>query len=62
MANISRIMNTLKIALKNNGKTYKDVGSTLNLSESSVKRLFSTNKITLERIEEICDVIDQFSI
>ena len=58
MANISRIMNTLKIALKNNGKTYKDVGSTLNLSESSVKRLFSTNKITLERIEEICDVID----
>ena len=58
MANLSRIMDTLKHALKNNGKTYKDLGKQLDLSESSVKRLFSTKKITMERVEEICDFVN----
>ena len=58
MANLSRIMDTLKEALKNNGKTYRELGDALELSESSVKRLFSTQKITMERVEEICDFIN----
>jgi DNA-binding Xre family transcriptional regulator len=58
MANISRILDTLKDALKNNGKTYKDVGKALDISESSVKRLFSTKNITMERVEQMCELIN----
>ena len=55
MANISRIISTLKQVLKKDGKTYKDVGDKLKISESSVKRLFSNGSMSLERIELICE-------
>lgn len=56
MANISRIISTLKQVLKKDGKTYKDVGDKLKISESSVKRLFSNGSMSLERIELICEL------
>lgn len=48
---------TLKRALKASGKTYADVAQALDLSEASVKRLFSTHQISLDRLDEICQLI-----
>ena len=58
MANISRIMTTLKKALKSNGMTYKDVAREIDLSESSVKRLFGSTNISMERVEQVCELIN----
>ncbi|MBR9885712.1 MAG: helix-turn-helix transcriptional regulator [Oceanospirillales bacterium] len=48
---------TLKRALKANGTTYADVAKALGLSEASVKRLFSTYQLSLDRLDEICQLI-----
>ncbi|WP_455209173.1 helix-turn-helix domain-containing protein [Kaarinaea lacus] len=51
------LIQALKKALKNEGKTYIDVAKGLDLSEASVKRMFSTNNFTLQRLEAICQLI-----
>lgn len=57
MAQTILLMETLKQALKSHGKTYRDVAAALDLSEASVKRLFATNSISLQRLEEICQMM-----
>ena len=52
------LLKTIKKILKNKNLTYKDLSEKMNLSESSIKRLFSKNALSLERLEEICDIID----
>ena len=47
----------LKRCLKMRGITYKDLAQSINLSESSVKRLFAGNRISLQRFEQICEVV-----
>ncbi|GAA5216140.1 helix-turn-helix domain-containing protein [Corallincola platygyrae] len=44
----------LKTILKQQQKTYADVAQCLQLSEPSVKRLFSQGALTVQRIETIC--------
>ena len=54
----SRLMvAALKHCLKMRGVTYKDLARLINLSESSVKRLFASNGLSLQRFEQICEVI-----
>ncbi|KEA61745.1 putative transcriptional regulator [Marinobacterium lacunae] len=48
---------TLKRALKAHGTTYAEVAKALGLSEASVKRLFSTYQLSLDRLDEICQLI-----
>ncbi len=48
---------TLKRALKAHGLGYRDVAETLGLSEASVKRLFSRESLTLERLDAICGLV-----
>jgi len=48
------LVDALKRALKARGITYSDVAATVQLSEPSVKRLFSGGQFTLERFEQIC--------
>ena len=48
------LINALKKLLKTRGLTYGDVAKAINLSEASVKRLFSEETFTLRRLEEIC--------
>lgn len=48
---------TLKRALKAQGKTYADVAQALDLSQASVKRLFSSQQLSLERLDRICQMI-----
>ncbi len=58
MAQTSELIKTLKQALKAHGKTYADISRELGLSEASVKRLFSRKKFSLERIDQICHMLD----
>ena len=52
------LINELKAQLKAHGKTYKDVAEHLQLSQASVKRLFSEGNISLTRLESICTMIE----
>ncbi|HEY5623415.1 MAG TPA: helix-turn-helix transcriptional regulator [Gammaproteobacteria bacterium] len=57
MAQTGELIKTLKQALKTHGKTYADVAGALDLSEASVKRLFSQQNFSLERLDRICQLI-----
>lgn len=54
MSQTSALIDTLKKQLRAQGKTYRDVGKAIHLSEASVKRLFSQQSFTLQRLEQIC--------
>ena len=58
MALAAELMDQLKHELKSNGVTYKDVGEALEISESSVKRLFRDQDMSLSRLERICGLIE----
>lgn len=54
MAQSEALVDTLKLELKAQGKTYKDVAAWLGLAQASVKRLFAENNMSLERLDRIC--------
>jgi len=58
MSQSQLLISTLKSQLKAHGKTYLDVSDYLNLSHASVKRLFSEETISLQRLESICGMLD----
>ena len=58
MAQTKALIHTLKSCLKAHGKTYADVAQALGLTEASVKRLFSQNSFSLERLEAVCQMMD----
>jgi hypothetical protein len=51
------IVAELKRALREQGYTYATVAKHLQLSVASVKRLFSTGDFTLQRVDQICDLL-----
>jgi AcrR family transcriptional regulator len=57
MAAKSQIVAELKKALRASSHTYADVAKALDLSVASVKRLFSTEDLSLQRVDQICDLI-----
>jgi hypothetical protein len=57
MAQTTQIVTELKRALRESGHTYTDVARQLELSLASVKRLFSTQDLSLHRVDQICDLI-----
>ncbi|HTY94800.1 MAG TPA: helix-turn-helix transcriptional regulator [Steroidobacteraceae bacterium] len=57
MAGRTQIVTELKRALRAGGHTYADVARKLDLSVASVKRLFSRQDLSLERIDAICELI-----
>lgn len=58
MTQISSLLTTLKKALKQHGLTYAAVAEHLQLTETSVKRLFSQQQLSLQRLEQICQLMD----
>ena len=58
MAQTRELIKTLKTALKAQGKTYADVAVELGLSEASVKRLFSQQSFSLDRLDQVCHLLD----
>jgi transcriptional regulator with XRE-family HTH domain len=58
MTELQQLLTTLKAELKARGITYRDVATALELSEASVKRLFSTGNLSLDRLVDLCDLLD----
>ena len=57
MRQTRELLKVLKKSIRNNGMTYSDVASSLGMSEASIKRIFSTGNISLNRLDEICEVV-----
>lgn len=57
MAEVTQLIDTLKRQLKLQGKTYRDVAAALDLSEASVKRLFTSGQFSLERVVDVCNLL-----
>ena len=57
MNEISQLVKTLKKRLKAQGMGYRDLAEALGISEASVKRLFATQRFSLERIVEIAHLL-----
>ena len=58
MSQTADLLNSLKKCLKTKGKTYRDVAQALDISEASVRRVFSKKTFTLDRLEQICRFLD----
>ena len=56
MSQSVEFMNALKKLLKMKGIVYQDLAHALELSLPSVKRLFSTGDISLNRLDKICEM------
>lgn len=52
------ILQAYKAELKKRRLTYRDLAVRVGLSEASVKRLFSSASLTVDRLEALCDAID----
>lgn len=58
MSQISDVTETLKQLLKQQKVTYRMLADALNLSEANIKRVFANQSFTLQRLADICQVID----
>lgn len=57
MNEVERLLNTIKRQLRRRGLTYRDVAVALELSEASVKRLFASGRMTLDRLARLADLL-----
>lgn len=57
MSESTAIIEVLKRSLKTRGLTYRDLAKKVSLSEASIKRVFSEETFTLQRLETICAAI-----
>ena len=56
MTTSAGLVDVLKRELKSRGITYRQVARKLNLSEASVKRMFSRRDFTLKRLDQMCQL------
>lgn len=56
MAHSGALVDVLKRELKTRGVTYAQVARKLNLSEASIKRMFSKRDFTLKRLDQVCQL------
>lgn len=54
MAQTAALIDTLKQALKSHRLTYAEVAAQLDMSEANIKRMFASRRFTLDRLEQIC--------
>ncbi len=57
MSQTTAFIHALKTALRHHGKRYCDVAEALDISESSVKRLFAEESFSLKRIDQVCQMM-----
>ncbi|MDD3484431.1 helix-turn-helix transcriptional regulator [Azovibrio restrictus] len=58
MSQTSALVGALKKILRSRGITYRELASQLGASEASVKRWFAAESFSLERLGEICALMD----
>ena len=57
MSQIRPLVDTLKLELRKQRITYKQVSEALELSETSIKRLFSEGSFSIKWLEKVCALI-----
>jgi DNA-binding Xre family transcriptional regulator len=57
MSQTRPLIDTLKQELRKQRLTYKQVSEALELSETSVKRLFSEEAFSIKRLEKVCELL-----
>lgn len=57
MSQIDLMLSCVKKALKQHGISYVQVAVHLQLTEASVKRLFSQKQFTMQRLEQVCQLM-----
>jgi DNA-binding Xre family transcriptional regulator len=57
MTQTTALIDTLKQTLKQHGLTYAEIARRLGMSEANVKRMFAAKRFTLDRLEEICQLM-----
>ena len=57
MAQTQALITTLKKVLKSEGVTYRDLAKNMDLSEASIKRLFAQQSFSLQRLDQICQLL-----
>ena len=57
MSQTRPLIDTLKLELRKQRITYKQVSEVLELSETSVKRLFSEEAFSIKRLEKVCELL-----
>ncbi|MGB5328446.1 MAG: helix-turn-helix transcriptional regulator [Gammaproteobacteria bacterium] len=60
MSQTRPLIDTLKLELRKHRITYKQVSAALNLSETSVKRLFSEEAFSVKRLEKVCELLHMY--
>lgn len=58
MVQTKLIVETLKQELRKQGINYRQVAQALELSEASIKRLFAEHSFSLERLEQVCELLN----
>lgn len=58
MSDTALLIDVMKQELKAQDKTYADVADILEMSESSVKRMFSKKEMPLTRVDDICRLLN----
>lgn len=58
MARSQQIIDTLKQELRAKGINYRMLAEKLELSESTIKHMFSSKNFSLKRLDKICEVLD----
>ena len=53
-----KLIDELKIVVKEKNMTYRAISIQLELSEGTIKRIFSSYDFTLNRLEKICSLVD----
>jgi DNA-binding Xre family transcriptional regulator len=57
MSQTRPLIDTLKLELRKQHITYKQVSEVLDLSETSVKRLFADEAFSIKRLEKVCQLL-----
>ncbi|QDP00267.1 helix-turn-helix domain-containing protein [Thalassotalea sp. PS06] len=58
MSQIPKTMQLLKKLLKQQHLTYADIARRFSMSEANVKRFFSQQKLTMDRLEQLCQLLE----
>ena len=57
MTETAQLILTIKRQLKSQGMTYRNVASSLKISEPSVKRMFASGRLTVDRLVQISNLL-----
>jgi transcriptional regulator with XRE-family HTH domain len=57
MTEATQLISTIKKQLKSQGMTYRDVARALKLSEPSIKRLFASERFTVDRLVQVSNLL-----